>query len=69
MANIELSDLQPKPNERIYSEAELLDAVSDSVARAIKARGTTSKFSPSIIGRIVQPPITVGLIALPESFT
>lgn len=51
MANIHVSDLQPV--DRICSEAEFLEAVSDSVARAVQARGFTFRI-PIILGFWIQ---------------
>ena len=62
MANIEISNLLNV--ERVQSE-ELLSAVSDSVARAIKARGEGGTLDPTILGRTEFGPITLGIVGYP----
>lgn len=61
MANINVSDLQPV--DRIRSEAEFLEAVSDSVARAVQARGV----SLTNISTALRSPITTGIIYVPTT--
>ncbi len=62
MANIKISDLQSSSVARITSEEELLNAVSDSVARAIKARGLLVETNdPTTVGMWPpDDPIAVG---------
>ena len=63
MSTIKISNLRSQSVDRIQSE-ELLDVVSDSVARAIKARGDAGSVDSKTLGRVA-PPITLGIVYYP----
>lgn len=64
MPKIKIANLHSSKDDRV--QAELLDVVSDSVARAIKARGNAGEDSKTL-GRIgLIPPITLGIVYRPD---
>lgn len=68
MANISISDLFPSEIESLLdTENKEGGLIKTSVNRALEVRGALGSSKQiadrTIVGRIVQPPLTVGLIA------